>query len=387
MTLGKFVTKNAFRNLRRTILTVISIGFSLLLLTLMMTVWRSFYIDKGPPESALRLITRHRVSLTFSLPSSYREKIRAIPGVVNISPFNWFGGKYKDDKPENWFAQFGVDPEEITKVYSEWRIPEDQKQAWFHDRAGCAIGRKLADRLHFQVGDKILLLATIYAPFNPELTVRAIIDSDQPNDALYFNHDYLEEAVPRWKGKAGTFAILTDSPDSVTRVAAAIDDMTRNSPEPTKTETEKGFQLGFISMMGNVKAFILGISAAVVFAILLVSANTMAMSIRERTREVAVLKTLGYTRNRILGLFVGEAVAVSLVGGLFGISLARGLIHVVASSPQGGMLQYIENSRVAMAETMAIAMLVAAVVGFVSAFLPAYRASQLNIAEGLRHLG
>ena len=383
MTLTQFVTKNAFRNRRRTILTVISISVSLLLLTLMMTIWRSFYIDKGPPESALRLITRHRVSLTFFLPGSYREKIRAIPGVVNVSPLNWFGGKYKDDKPENFFAQFTVDPEEIVKVYSEWQIPPDQLQAWLHDRTGAAVGKKLADRMKWNIGDKFILKGTIFAPFNPELTVRAIIGGTEPNDAVYFNTAYLEESVPRWKGRAGTFAIRTDSESSVTRVAQVIDDMFRNSPEPTKTETEKAFQLGFVSMMGNVKAFILGICSAVVFAILLVSANTMAMSIRERIREVAVLKTLGFTRNGILALFVGEAVAVALIGGLLGILFAKGLIALVANSPQGGMLQYITVN----VPTMGVALLVAAFVGFLSAFFPAYRASKLNIAEGLRHLG
>lgn len=383
MTLTRFVTKNAFRNKRRTILTVISISVSLLLLTLMMTIWRSFYMDSGPPESALRLITRHRVSLIFPMPSSYREKIRAVPGVVNVTPFNWFGGKYKDDKPENMFAQFSVDPQEVVKVYTEWKIPPDQLEAWFRDRTGAAIGRKLADQKGFKVGDRVTIMGTIYAPFNPELTIRAIIDSPTPDATMYFNVTYLEEAVPRAKGRTGTFSIRADSPEAVTRVAAAIDNMFRNSPEPTKTETEKGFMLGFISMMGNVKAFILGICSAVVFAILLVSANTMAMSIRERIREVAVLKTLGFTRNGILALFVGEAVAVALIGGLVGILLAKVLIAAIVNSPQAGMLQYVSVN----GPTMIVALIVAAIVGFLSAFFPAYRASKLNIAEGLRHLG
>jgi putative ABC transport system permease protein len=383
MTLTRFVTKNAFRNRRRTVLTVISISVSLLLLTLMMTIWRSFYIDAGPPESALRVITRHRVSLIFPMPSSYREKIRAVPGVVNVTPFNWFGGKYKDDKPENMFAQFALDPQEAVKVYGEWRIPPDQMEAWFHDRTGAAIGRKLANQKGFKIGDRVTILGTIYAPFNPELTIRAIIDSPTADASMYFNVNYLEEAVPRAKGRTGMFSIRTDSPESVTRVASRIDDMFRNSPEPPKTETEKGFMLGFISMMGNVKAFILGICSAVVFAILLVSANTMAMSIRERIREVAVLKTLGFTRNGILILFIGEGVAVALIGGVVGILLAKGLIAIIANSPQGGMLQYITVN----GATMIVALIVAAIVGFLSAFFPAYRASKLNIAEGLRHLG
>lgn len=382
MTLTQFVTKNAFRNRRRTILTVISISVSLLLLTLMMTVWRTFYIDKGPPQSALRLITRHRVSLTNMMPLSYEQKIRTVPGVVAVSSMNWFGGKYKDDKPENFFAQFYVEPENIVQVYSDWEIPEDQKQAWFKDRAGCAIGRQLADRLHFKVGDKVRIMGS-YVGGNVDLTVRAIIDSPEINEALWFNRKYLDESV-NWVGsKSGMFSMRVDSEQNVQQVSRIVDDMFRNSPDPTKTETEKAFQLGFVAMMGNVKAFILGISGAVVFAILLVSGNTMAMSIRERIREVAVLKTVGFTRQRVLTLFVGEAIAVSIVGGLVGVLLANFLIRGIASSPMGGMFR---TAKIDL-PTAAVALAVAALVGFISAFLPSYRASNLNIAEGLRHLG
>ncbi len=382
MTLSQFVTKNVFRNKRRTILTVISISVSLLLLTLMMTVWRTFYIDKGAPESALRLITRHRVSLTNMMPLAYESKIRTVPGVVAVSSMNWFGGKYKDDKPENFFAQFYVEPENILQVYSDWKIPEDQKEAWLKDRAGCAIGRQLADRLHFKVGDKVHLIGS-YVGMNPDLTVRAIIDSPEVNEALWFNRKYLDESV-NWIGsRSGMFSMRVASEEDVARVGRAIDDMFRNSPDPTKTETEKGFQLGFVAMMGNVKAFILGISGAVVFAILLVSGNTMAMSIRERIREVAVLKTMGFTTNRVLTLFIVEAVVVSSVGGIVGIWLASFVIRGIASNPMGGMFR---NAQINL-PTAIVALAVAALVGLISAFFPSYRAAKLNIAEGLRHLG
>jgi putative ABC transport system permease protein len=382
MTLSQFVTKNAFRNKRRTILTVISISVSLLLLTLMMTVWRAFYIDQGPPESALRLITRHRVSLTNVMPLAYEPKIRSVHGVVAVASMNWFGGKYKDDKPENFFAQFYVEPENIVQVYSDWQIPEDQKQAWFKDRAGCAVGRKLADRLNFKVGDQIHLLGTMLP--NVDLTVRAIIDSPEVNEAVWFNRKYLDETKGSWSPSvSGMYAIRVGSEADVSNVTHAIDDMFRNSPEPTKTETEKAFQLGFIAMMGNVKAFIVGIAGAVVFAILLVSGNTMAMSIRERIREVAVLKTVGFTKGRVLALFVGEAIAVSLIGGVLGVFLAAFLIKGLAQSPMGGMFRAAQVN----GPTALVALAVAALVGFVSAFLPSYRASNLNIAEGLRHLG
>ena len=382
MTLTQFVVKQSFRNKRRTAMTIISIGVSLLLLTLMMTVWRAFYIDQGAPETALRLMTRHRVSLAFFLPGSYRNKIRSVPGVVNVVPMSWFGGQYKDDKPENFFAQFGTDPAEAVKVYGEWHIPADQEQAWIRDRAGALVGRKLAEKHGWKIGDKIILNGTIF-PVNLNLTIRAMTDAEDSAEALYFDYTYVEEAVNWAKGQDGMFAIRVDSADDVPIVAKSIDNMFRNSPTPTKTESEKAFQLGFIAMMGNVKAFILGISMAVVFAILLVSGNTMAMSIRERIREVAVLKTMGFTRRDVLVLFVGEGVAVSLVGGLAGVALANVLVKGVASSPAGGMLQGLTVTF----PTLLVALAVAAFVGLVSAFIPAYRASDLSIAEGLRHLG
>ena len=292
MTLTRFVTKSAFRNKRRSILTVLSISFSLILLTLMMTIWRGFYIDKGSAESAQRLVMRHRVSLTNFIPGYYREKIRTIPGVVAVVPNSWFGGIYKDAKPENFFAQFGTDPDEFFKVFTDFKIPDDQLAAWQRDQAGVVVDSKLAEKFGWKVGDRINLKGTIY-PTNLELTIRGIFTAPQPTQSVYFNFKYVEEAVAWAKGQAGTFGILADSAEDVPKVASAADAMFHNSPQPTKTESEKAFQLSFVASLGNVKAFILSICLAVVFATLLVSANTMAMSIRERTREVAVLKTLG----------------------------------------------------------------------------------------------
>ena len=310
MTLTRFVTKNAFRNKRRSILTVLSIAFSLLLLTLMMTIWRAFYLDEGSAESAERLVVRHRVSLTFSLPGFYREKIRAVPGVVAVVPVSWFGGIYKDQKPENFFAQFGTDPEEFFKVFRDIQMPEDQRAAWQRDRQGVIVDDTLAKKYGWKLGDRIVLQGTIY-PVDLELYVRGIFNSYPDNKSVYFNAKYVEEAVSWFKGQAGTFSILAASPGDVSQIASTVDDMFRNSPQPTKSESEKAFGLEFVAMLGNVKAFILMICSAVVFATLLVSANTMAMSIRERTREVAVLKTLGFTRQSVLGLFVSEAVALA----------------------------------------------------------------------------
>jgi len=382
MTLGRFATKNAFRNRRRSFLTAVSIGFSLLLLTLLMSVYRGFYIDQGPAEANLRLVTRHKVSLVFWLPAYYREKVRAIPGVVHVSPWNWFGGVYKDQKPENMFAQFGVDPGEIFDILKEDKVAPDQLEAFQRDRAGAAVSRNLANKYGWKLGDKVIIQGTIY-PIKAELNIRAIYDTDNPFDALFFSTEYVNQALPRVQGRIGTLYTLVDSPDHITGVAKAIDDMFENSPQPTKTETEKAFGLSFVAQLGNVKLFILSICGAVVFAILLVSGNTMAMTIRERTREVAVLKTLGFTRGTILSLYVGEAVTISLLGGLLGATAATLLLIAATHMPNGTFFTGFKVNT----PTYLVALAVAALVGFVSAVFPSYNASRRNIVDGLRHIG
>ncbi len=380
MTLSRFVRKNAFRNKRRSVLTVLSIGGSLLLLTFLITIWRSFYDSKPSAQSAQRLIVRHKVSLVFNLPSYYRQKIQAIPGVKEVVNEQWFGGQYMDDKPEHYFAQFGTDPQELFKVYPEFKMPADQLEAWQHDRAGAIVDAGLANKFGWKIGDRLNITGKIF-PVDLELTIRGIFTPPDPTQSIYFNKDYIDEGFPKLKGQEGFFAVLADSPDSVSRVAGAIDEEFRNADTPTKSESEHAFQLGFIGMLGNIKAFIMSICLAVVFTILLVSANTMAMSIRERTREVAVLKTLGFTRNSILGLFVGEAVSLSLVGGLIGSLLCYFIVTGMAA--QGG---YFTGMKVTPLTILA-ALCIAAVVGFASSFVPSYHAAKINIVDGLRHIG
>ena len=380
MTLTRFVSKNAFRNKRRSILTVLSIGGSLLLLTFLITIWRSFYDSKPTEQSAQRLIVRHKVSLVFNLPSYYRQKIQAIPGVQEVVNEQWFGGQYMDDKPEHYFAQFGTDPQELLKVYPEFKLPAGQLEAWQHDRAGAIVDVGLANKFHWKVGDRLNITGKIF-PVDLELTIRGIFTPPDPTQSVYFNKDYIDEGFPKLKGSEGFFAVLADSPASVTRVAQTIDEEFRNADRPTKSESEHAFQLGFIGMLGNIKAFIMSICLAVVFTILLVSANTMAMSIRERTREVAVLKTLGFTRNSILGLFIGEAVSLALVGGFIGSMLCYFIVTGMAA--QGG---YFTGMKVTPL-TIGMALLIAAVVGFASSFVPSYHAAKVNIVDGLRHIG
>ncbi len=382
MTLAQFVTKNAFRNRRRSVLTVLSITFSLLLLTIMMTVWRGFYIDQGAPDSALRIMTRHRVSLAFFLPGYYRDKIRALPGVVDVVPMTWFGGKYKDDRPENFFAQFATDPSEYLEVAADKIVPPEQVKAWQQDRTGCLVDQALAAKHGWTIGDRIVLLGNIF-PANLELTVRAVYSIDPPNNSLYFHAKYLEESIGWFKDRAGFYFLRVKAPEQVARVSRTIDDMFHNLPEPTKSESEKAFQLDFIATLGNVKAFILGICGAVVFTILIVCANTMAMSIRERTREVAVLRTLGFTRRRLLTLCLAESVTLSLIGGVGAVLLAAILMFLIGKSPLPGL----PASMKVTFPIALVALIVAAVVGLASAVVPAYNASRTNIVDGLRHIG
>jgi putative ABC transport system permease protein len=383
MTLGSFVVRNTFRNKRRSLLTMVSISFSLLLLTLMICIWRSFYIDQVAPEAARRVITRDRVSLAFLLPAYYRDKIRSVPGVVAVVPLTWFGGRYIDDRPEHFFSQVGTDPEEYLKVASDKIVPPDQLKAWQQDRTGALVDVTLANKYGWKIGDRITLQGKIF-PANLDLTIRAIYHRDPPQNSVYFNAKYLEESVSWFKGQVGWYAAQVESADEVARVSREVDDMFRNSPLQTKTESEKAFQLGFVASLGNVKAFILGICGAVVFAIMLVSANTMAMSVRSRTREVAVLKTLGFTRQRVLSIFVSESVALAVAGGVLGISTAVPVIYFLT---RGFIALGVPLAMKVNAQTAGWSLLAAVTLGLVSGYLPAYNASRMNIVEGLRHIG
>src|SRR5262249_15002652 len=381
MTLTRFVTRSAFRNTLRSLLTVASVAFSLLLLGVMLTLWRSFYIDKGAPDSALRIMTRHKVSLANFLPIYYRDKIRTIPGVVHVVPMTWFGGKYIDDKPENFFAQFATDPDEYFDVAADKIMPADQIAAWKRDRAGCVVDSVLAKKHNWKIGDRITLQGTIF-PVNLELTLRGIYTIDPPNSNLYFHAKYLEESVNWFKDTAGFYFTRVDTPEDMPRAAHAIDEMFHSTPVPTKSESEQSFKLDFIAQLGNVKAFILSICGAVVFTMLLVCANTMAMSIRERTREVAVLRTLGFTRERVLKLLLSESIAISVMGGAVGIAL--GSVFIMFLSRPGIGLPVSMHMTWA---TAAVVIAVAIVVGVASGLIPSYRASKLGIVDALRHIG
>jgi putative ABC transport system permease protein len=377
------ILRNAWRNRRRTTLTVVSIGISMCLLGMLMAIYHAFYIADPPPGQALRLITRHRVSLTFPLPEAYGDRLRHVPGVSGVVIRSWFGGVYKDARDtKNFFARFAVEPERLFQVYTDLNVPEDQKKAFLAERSSCIIGRELAERLNFHLGDRITLMGDIY-PVNLELTVRGIMENELQGGTLYFNREYLEQSLPLVRrGTAGLFTILCESTDAVPRVARIIDDQFRNSQYETKTESEAAFALGFVNSMGNVKLFLLSICGAVTFTILLVAGNTMAMTVRERVRETGILKTIGFTPARILTILLGESLAIAVAGGVLGYMLGSGLCVMIR---QNAPVMFSQIKHLSLGPFVAeISLAVALAIGLLSSLLPAWRASRISIVEALR---
>ncbi len=382
-----FVFKNSMRNRRRSMLTISSIAISLCLLGVLMAIYRSLFMGQATPAQALRLVCSHKVSLAQSMPISYEGRIREVPGVRDVTVWQWFGGTYKDSRdPNNFFANFAVEPEHFLNIRSEYTMPEDQKLAFEHQRSGCVVSDSLAKRLNFHLGQHITLKSDI---FNValEFTLVGIYHDPQAEDTLYFNRLYLREtlgATSPMADTAGAFQIQANSVADVPRVAKAIDTMFDNSPAPTRTQSERQFQLSFVSFIGNLKVFLLAICGAVTFTILLVSANTISMSVRERVREVGILKTLGFTPGAILGIVLSESVVISLIGGAAGCFLAAGLCAVVRQAPA-----YIQATRtLSMTPSVVLlALCIAAFIGLVSSFLPAYSASRTSILDSLRYTG
>jgi putative ABC transport system permease protein len=382
VSLWPLILRNSWRNRRRTVLTVLSIGASMCLLGLLLAIYHAFFLNQPTPEQAVRLVTRNRVSLVFPMPESYADKIRRVPGVREVVIRDWFGGTYKDNRDtRNIFPRFAVEPDRLFAVYGDISLPEDQKQAFRQERTACIVGRDLARRLGLQLGDHITIKGDIY-PMDAELTVRGIFDSPLAGEVLFFNRKYTQESLPpARRGQANMFSIRAESPEAVPRIAQAVDGMFRNSPVETKTESEQAFALSFVNSLGNVKMFLLSICGALTFTILLVAGNTMAMSVRERVREVGVLKTLGFPPEKILGIILGEALILSLAGGLLGYGLSSLLCLGMRNAP----VFFTQVKHMSIPPPVAILCLAAAaVIGMVSACIPAWNAARVPILEALR---
>ncbi len=376
MKFAKLIFKNILRNKRRTLLTISSLVVSLFLIISLATILTEF--DRGAEEaSPLRLISRHAVSLANPMPMAHLQKIKAVPGVKDAMPFSWFGGIYKDER--NFFANFAVDATKLREIIGELKMSDAEWQAFTSDRQGAIVGKKLVTLYGFTPGQRITLKSPIYNQ-SVEFIIRGVYGGADER-TLYFHADYLNELLPDWaKDKAGTFSIIATTPEDVPRVSQTIDSIFANTDAPTKTESEREFALSFQTMMGGVKQFLYAIMAAITFSLLLVMGNTMAMTVRERTREVGTLKAIGFQRGTITALFLGEALVVACIGAAIGIGAAALIFRSVDLSLY---IPYL-ISFVPTSQTLAAAFGISIMVGFVSVAYSAYRVSGLTIAEALR---
>ena len=387
--LWSLMVASTVRNLRRSLLTVASIAISLCLLSVMAAAYRSLFLEPdSAPGEALRLVTHHRVSITQPMPVSFLPKIRSIRGVVDSMIWQWFGGTYRDARdPRNFFARFAVEPARLFRIKPEVQLPDDQKVRFQHTRSSCIVGRTLAARFGWKVGDRITLLGDIF-PVTAELTIVGIYSDPDDEENLYFDYEYLRQLLiatgqSSRADTVGVFLTAVDRPEDVDAIAAAIDKQFEDSPAPTKSETERMWQLGFVSFLGNLKLFLLSISAALTFTMLLVSGNTISMSVRERTREVGILKTLGFTREMILGMFMGETVLMSVAGGIAGLFLGAALASAVSHSDTPFATLRLGLS----ADVAGFVITVAVLIGVLSSFIPARQAARSQILDSLRYSG
>ena len=316
MTTATFILKNALRNKRRATLSVMSVAVSLFLLVTLLVAVRELTLPPEDVGAALRVAARNKISIASFLPARQRPIIEKIPGVEAISPFTWFGGKFKNEESMT-FGQFAMDPTLLTNIFGEAKLPLDQLEAWIKDRTGCVLGKLTADKYKLKVGDRITLTSMIF-PCTLELTIRGIYQGSVDDRNLLFHHKYLDEIGGR-NGWVGMWWIKVRSIEDMPRVISAINQTFANSSAEVRAESERAFQLSFISMWGNIKVLINSISSVVVFTLMLVSASTMSMAIRERFRELAVLKALGFRRRELFAFILAESFGLALLGALLGV--------------------------------------------------------------------
>ncbi len=385
MILLKLLFKNAFRHRLRTSLTVLGITIAILAFGMLRTVVGAWYAGVEA-SSATRLITRNAVSLVFFLPISYKEKIRQVPGVKQVGYSDWFGGIYIDEK--NFFPNFATDARTAMELFPEFILPENQKNAFLRDRKGAVVGRKTAERFGWKLGDLVTLKGTIF-PGNWEFVIRGIYRGAQKSTdetQFFFHWDYLNESLkktaPYRADKVGWFLVGVTSPDVAADVSIAIDKLFKNSLAETITETEKAFQLSFISMTEAIIVVIQLVSFIVIIIIMAVMANTMAMTVRERIGEYAIMKTLGFGGRHIAALILGESLVIAATGSALGIALTFPAAKAFGNS----LSQYFPIFNVSRS-TIYMDMAAGFIVAVVAAVFPIWRAIQLRIAEGLKRIG
>jgi putative ABC transport system permease protein len=375
------IWRNVWRRWFRTTFTVLSIFVAFVLFGILMTIRTAFSF--GVDIAGLdRLVLIHKVSLIMPLPLAYREQIAAIPGVQTVTHNSWFGGIYQD--PANFFAQIAVEPEPFMAIYPEYHLPPEQLKAWLADQQGAIVGRDLAERFDWSIGDRIPIQATIWQPLDGgstwEFNIVGIYDGDPGVDKtqFFFRYDYLDANRQQGEGLVGWYVVKIDDPSQAQPLATAFDERFANSAYETKTTTEKGFVEGFANQVGDIGQIMIAILSIVLFTILLVTANTMAQSVRERTSEIGVLKTLGFSSATILALILSESVFLAVVGGGTGLFLAW--LIVQGGDPTGGMLPIF----VLPTSHLLLGVVLMLLLGLAAGLPPALGAMQLKITDALR---
>jgi putative ABC transport system permease protein len=383
MKFSHLIFANLFRKKIRLVLTIGSFAVALFLFAFLAVIKDAF--GRGADVAgADRLVIINRVSIIQPLPLSYRDKILRIPGVKAITHNNWFGGVYQEEK--NFFPQFVIDVENQRQVIPELIVPDDQWANFVKDRQGAVVGASLAKRFGWKIGDHIPIKNALFGgPAIWDFNIDGIYHGKRPQDdesQFWFQWDYFEERMPQsFKGNAGWYVLKLDQPDDAPRVAKAIDDMFANSPYETKTETESAFAAGWVKQFGNIEFLILTIGAVVFFTLLLVTGNTMAISVRERTAELAVLKAIGFSDRSVLFFVLGEALLIALFGGLIGLALAIFAVPLIATALNGLLPALILSYTI-----LASGLVFALIVGAASGLLPGIGAMRMRVVDALRRV-
>ena len=379
MTIPGFILRNALRNKRRLGLTISSVALSLFLFTTLQTALHELTQPPTSATAALRIVVRNKVSLGNVLPAKYQPRLERMPGVRQVMKLTWFGGVYKDKA--NFFPQFAVDAAQLFPVFSEAEIDPGQIQNFLKEKNACVVGIKTMERFGWKVGDRITLQGTIW-PCDPELIIRGVYRKGIDMTNLFFHHDYFDELMGN-QGLVGTYWIRTDNATVIPGLIERIDQTFANSDAETKTETERAFQLGFISMFGNVKVLLGSICTVIVFTMLLVTASTMSLAIRARSRDLAILKAIGFDGWQIFGLILAESFGLAITGGIIGCFGAAALYRRldVYSLSHGVLLKLDVTPSI-----LAAGLTVAVVLGIVSCLLPASASIRTTVVAGLKEL-
>ena len=380
MTIAGFIVKNALRNKRRALLCILSVAVSLFLLVSLLVALREITLPPEDVGAAARIIVRNKVSLASPLPARQRAVLERIPGVEAVTPFTFYGGKFRDeDFPK--FAQFAVDPKEFMRIVVEAKMQVDQLDAFLKDQRACIVGKITADKYGLKIGDRLNFIGTMW-PCDLELKMVGTYQGTIDDRNLFFNHKYFDEAMGNL-GQVGTWWVKARSIDDMADVLDRINRAFANTSAEVRAETERAFQMSMVSMWGNIKILVRSICSVVVFTLLLVSASTMSMAIRERFRELAVLKALGFQRREIFGFILAESFGLAAVGALLGIGGAWALFtHISISKLTDGIFVSFEVTP----QIMGIAGTVAAALGIVSALAPAIAMARMSVVEGLKTL-